>query len=243
MLNIIDKDISLHEPGHKYVLASDPTIEFQSVTEVIENYFERFDKHAIANKLVETHPKYIGMEASKLIDNWDSARDYGSKVHREIELKINKDIEPVEDRSRIAIDWLNKYKKKSQVEIYSEVIIYSKKLKIAGSIDIISYDIRSDKYEIIDWKTSKSIDTTSFNGKMGTHSITSHLMDCNFVRYSMQLSFYRYLLEKYYRLKINNQLITHLDGEKCIGYIGRYYKKEVMDIIQDQKIRGRNDIH
>ncbi|CUV10387.1 hypothetical protein MGWOODY_Mmi1352 [hydrothermal vent metagenome] len=51
----------------------------------------------------------------------------------------------------------------------------------------------------------------------------------------MQLSFYRYLLEQYYGLKIDSQLIAQLDGEKCNEYIGRYYKKEVMDIIQDQQ--------
>ena len=70
---------------------------------------------------------------------------------------------------------------------------------------------------------------------MGTHPITRHLMDCKFVLYSMQLSFYRYLLEQYYGLKINSQLIAQLDGEKCNEHIGRYYKKEVMDIIQDQQ--------
>jgi len=88
-------------------------------------------------------------------------------------------------------------------------------------------------YEIIDWKTSKSIDKTSFGGKMGTHSITNHLMDCKFVHYSMQLSFYRYLLEKYYDLKIQNQLIAHLKGNSCSMYSANYYQKEVIKIIND----------
>ena len=59
---------------------------------------------------------------------------------------------------------------------------------------------------------------------MGTHSITKHLMDCKFVHYSLQLSFYRYLLESYYDLKITNQLIAHLNGSICKPIIADYYK-------------------
>ena len=235
MRNIVDKDIILKEPGHKYVLQTDPSIDFHSVTEVIGNYFQPFDKQAIAEKLVARNIKYADTTVEALIAKWDAARDYGTKVHNEIELYINQSIIPDETRSSNAIEWLEKYQMKSDIDIYPEIKIYSKELKIAGSLDILAHDKHTDMYEIIDWKTSKSIDTTSFNRKMGTHPITSHLMDCKFVHYSMQLSFYRYLLEQYYGLEINNQLIAHLDGEKCNEYIGRYYKKEVMDIIQDQK--------
>ena len=235
MKNIVDKDIILKEPGHKYVLKTDPRIDFHSVTEVIGNYFQPFDKQAIAEKLVARNIKYADTTVEALIAKWDAARDYGTKVHNEIELYINQSIIPDETRSSNAIEWLEKYQMKSDIDIYPEIKIYSKELKIAGSLDILAHDKDTDMYEIIDWKTSKSIDTTSFNGKMGTHPITGHLMDCKFVQYSMQLSFYRYLLEQYYGLEINNQLIAHLDGEKCNEYIGRYYKKEVMDIIQDQK--------
>jgi len=235
MRNIINKDITLKEPGHKYVLKTDPSIDFHSVTQVIGNYFEPFDKQAIAEKLVATNIKYADTTVEALIATWDAARDHGTKVHNEIELYINQNIIPDETRASNAIEWLEKYQMKSDIDIYPEIKIYSKELKIAGSIDILAYDKHTDMYEIIDWKTSKSIDTTSFNGKMGTHPITAHLMDCKFVLYSMQLSFYRYLLEQYYGIEINNQLIAHLDGEKCNGYIGRYYKKEVMDIIQDLK--------
>ena len=125
---------------------------------------------------------------------------------------------------------------KSEITIHSEVRIYCKELNLAGTIDILAHDARTNKYEIIDWKTSKSIDRTSFDNKMGTHQITSNLMDCKFVHYSMQLSFYRYLLEEYYGLKINNQLIAHLNGNACVAQVGDYYKKEIMDIIQEEKI-------
>ena len=176
----------------------------------------------------------MGMDPSALIANWDAARDYGTKVHNEIELYLNEDVKPEAIESFAAIEWLKKYDTNSDIKIYPEVIVYSKELKIAGSIDILIYDQSTKYYEIIDWKTSKSIDKSSFGGKMGTHPITSHLMDCKYVHYSIQLSFYRYLLEKYYGLKIKNQLIAHLSGNSCTMHTANYYQKEVVNIISEQ---------
>jgi len=69
MRNIIDKDIILKEPGHKYILKTDPSIDFQSVTEIIGNYFKPFDKQAIAEKLVATNIKYADTTVEALIAN------------------------------------------------------------------------------------------------------------------------------------------------------------------------------
>ena len=143
MRNIIDENITLEEPGHKYVLETDPSIEFQSVTELIGNYFKPFDKHAIAEKLVATNPKYMDTTAEALIAKWDAARDHGTKVHSEIELYLNKSIVPDEPKARDAIEWLKKYQMKSEIDIYTEIKVYSKELKIAGSIDILAHDKRT----------------------------------------------------------------------------------------------------
>ena len=236
MNHLFDDDIILLEPEHKYKLKSDPDFEFKSVTTLAAEYFEPFDAEAIATNLIANYSKYMGMEVSELIEEWDAARDYGTKVHNEIELFLKDSVLPEETRSFDAIDWLKKYQMKSEITIHSEVRIYSRELNLAGTIDVLAHDARTNKYEIIDWKTSKSVDKTSFDNKKGTHQITSHLMDCKFVHYSLQLSFYRYLLEEYYGLNINNQLIAHLNGDTCVAHLGDYYKKEVLDIIQAQKI-------
>lgn len=228
-----DGDITLIEPEHKYTLRSDPSFEFKSVTAITAKYFAPFDKFAIAQKLVSSNLKYIGMDVNELIEKWDAKRDYGTKVHNEIEQKLKFQKEPTEQKAIDGLNWLESYRQKSDIKIYSEVIIYSKEFKIAGSIDILAHDKVTDTYDIIDWKTSKSIDKVSFNGKMGTHPITAHLMDCKFVNYSMQLSFYRYLLEKNYGLNVTNQYIAHLGELSCKSYKGDYYKSEVIQIIKD----------
>jgi|TARA_B100000809_G_scaffold215764_1_gene221101 hypothetical protein len=235
MNNIFDKTISLIEPGHKYVLETNPSLKFRSVTEIVGDYFEAFDKHTIANNLVSNNPKYMHLQAEDLIAKWDAARDYGTKIHKEIEDYLKEGKYPEEVKSVYAVEWLKKYQMKSDVDIFSEIKVYSTELNIAGSIDILAHDKKADTYEVIDWKTSKNIETKSFNNKMGTHPVTSNLQDCKFVHYSLQLSFYRYLLEQYYGLTINNQLIAHLKEDGCTGYVGRYYQKEVIDIIENQK--------
>ena len=231
MDKLFDNDIELIEPEHRYALKSNPEIEFMSVTSLASKYFEPFNKLEVAKRLVETNVKYFGMTVEQLIAQWDQSRDFGTLVHNNIESYINK--ETYESISEVthAIKWMKKFKNLSEFIFYPEVKIFSTELKIAGTIDLLAHDTKRDTFIIVDWKTSKSISKTSFGGKMGTHSITKHLMDCKFVHYSLQLSFYRYLLESYYDLKITNQLIAHLNGSICKPIIADYYKDVVQRII------------
>ena len=151
MNSLFSNDLILIEPGHKYKLESDPDFEFKSVTTLAAEYFEPFDGPAIAKNLVANYPKYMGREVSELIDEWDAARDFGIKVHNEIDLFLKDSVLPEESRSINAIDWLKKYQMKSEITIHSEVRIYSKELNLAGTIDILAHDTRTNKYEIIDF--------------------------------------------------------------------------------------------
>ncbi len=234
MNNIRSDEIFLVKETHKYVLRNDPSIVFNSATELVGMHFSPFDADAIANDLANNNPNYIGMTADDLMASWNAAAQHGTEVHEDIELYLNQGKTPVHTKSMHGIEWLEKYRMKSQIEIMPEVIIFSKELKIAGTVDIISKDVATDKYEIIDWKTGK-LEWVSYRGKMGVHPITNDLMDCKFEKYSLQLSFYRYLLEEYYGLEIQNQLIAHITNEGCIGYVTPYYKEHIIKIINEIK--------
>jgi len=233
MNHITDNKISLIEETHQYILETVPELNFQSVTTVVGSLFEPFDAIKIAKNLCDTHPKYKNMKPEQLIHEWQAASDHGSKVHKEIELSIKENREPSEPKAASALKWLDKYCMKSDIDILTEVIVYSAELEIAGTIDILAHDKAADVYEIIDWKTSKKIKTRSFNNKMGNHPVTSNIMDCNFNHYALQLSMYRYLLENYYGVKIRNQLIGHLKDNQCTGHITPYYSKQISDILSD----------
>lgn len=232
MNNIKDNDIILNEELHQYSLLSRPEISFTSVTTYVEHFFEGFDSLKIAKKLVETHPKYSNFTVESLIAKWAETADYGTKVHNEIEKWIKEKVEPEDVKALNGRDWIEKYMLRSDLDIHSEVIVYSKELSIAGTIDILARDNSTDEYGIIDWKTSKKIDKASYNQKMGTHSSTRHVMDCNFYHYSLQLSLYRYILEEYYGLRIRNQLIAHLKEDSVEAITTPYMRDEIVDMLK-----------
>jgi ATP-dependent exoDNAse (exonuclease V) beta subunit len=209
-------EIKLEEEAHKYILTGHEDIEFTSVTTCISEFFDKFDKEAVAYKLVTTIPKYKGRSAEDRIKEWD--------------IKLKKD--PEIDRAIAGVNWLNKYLQKSDYDIFSEVIVYCKELKIAGTVDLLVFDNESQKYSILDWKTSKAIKTDSYKMKTGNKPETNDLLDCKFNHYTLQLSLYRYLLEKNYNIQLDDQLIIHLDTNTVHGYLTPYFKEHIVSILK-----------
>ena len=68
---------------------------------------------------------------------------------------------------------------------------------------------------------------------MGNHPVTSNIMDCNFKHYALQLSMYRYLLENYCGVTVQNQLIGHLQNDNCTSYVTPYFPKEISGILAE----------
>ena len=235
MNKIINNDISLIEETHEYRLSTHPDHTFTSVTTFIEQFFEGFDAPKVANKLINNYPKYAGRTVESLIADWDAAADHGTKVHHEIEQWVKDGIDPVDSKAINGKDWLHGYSLKSDIDILSEVIVYSTELSIAGTVDILAKDNSTGWYEIIDWKTSKKIEMVSYGQKMGTHDITKNIMDCNFYHYSLQLSLYRYILETYYGIKIHNQLIAQLHDDGVNAHVAPYMKEEIIAMLASQK--------
>ena len=232
MNKLFDNNISLDRAEHIYQLTSNPEIVFTSVTTFLSDFFEKFDSEKIAKKLVNRVPKYAHLTAEELIGQWNEARDHGTKVHNEIEDYLLEDITPTEIKATNAIDWLNKNSNSDDHVALSEKIIYSEELKLAGSIDLIIHNKKTDRYSLVDWKTNAKITTNSFNGKSGTHTITSDLEDCKYTLYALQLSLYRYILEEYYGLSIRNQLIAHLKEDSVEAITTPYMRDEIVDMLK-----------
>ena len=231
MNDIFENNISLNKENHEYKLDTDPGILFTSVTTYVEKFFEGFDAQKIATKLVNNHPKYSSHTVESLIAEWNATADHGTKVHNEIEEWIKEGTEPSEIKAINGKNWLESYKLNSNIDVFSEVIIYSTELSIAGTVDILAKNNDTGEYELIDWKTSKKIETVSFGNKMGTHEATKHIMDCNFYHYSVQLSLYRYILEECYNIKINNQLIAHIRNDGVNALVAPYMKNEIREML------------
>lgn len=237
MFSKIKNDLKIDEVKHKYYLEDDPSIDFISCTTFIYYFFKKFDTIGIANKLTATHPKYMDMTPQELVAQWDIIANEGTEIHKEIELFIKSKVNPSSNKGKNAVKWLNSLNL-DKYEIYSEAIIYSKEIEIAGTVDLLIYDKETKTLDICDWKTSRQIETTSFGSKKGTTAATSHLLDCNFNHYSLQLSLYAYILENSYNFQINKLKILHLTDYNTVVYECKYMK----DIIQKMLTYDRKEL-
>ncbi len=230
MNKIYDNNITLIEETHKYILTNNPNLQFTSATTFIKYFFEPFDSIGIANNLTSSHPKYINMTPQELVKVWDKKAEEGTLVHSEIENYIKEGSQLTKPKAKLAVDWMEQ-NISDKYEILSEVMIYSEELEIAGTIDILLHNKEDNTYQILDWKTSEKINTFSFKSKKGTHQTTSNLLDCNYIHYSLQLSLYQYILEKYYGLKITKRAIIHIADSEVVIHESKYYKKEIENML------------
>ena len=232
MNTLFNPDIRLERESHKYILSTNPDLEFISATTFISQFFEKFEAEKIAQKLVSRSPKYMGMTVDEVLAMWKESANHGTIVHEELEEHILNKSPLTEPKAIEGMNWLKKYKLKGNFEVYPEVIIFSEELKISGTVDLLLFDKNINQYIIMDWKTSKKIDTKSYKNKMGILPASSNIEDTKFNHYALQLSLYRYLLEEYYNLKISQHLIVHLKDEQCIGLHVPYMKKNIIQMVQ-----------
>ena len=235
---ILDKSkiISLEEESHTYSLLNSD-IKFRSVTEFIHTFFKPFDEKKIAKKLTQTHSKYKGISVEELISSWNKRRDRGTIVHKQIEDFINSDYTisntELKNLDLKAIQGINFVKQKCIKEtnvLLSEAIIYSKELKLAGTIDLIIFNKEKNHISIVDWKTNKKINKSSFNNNQkGIKFPLNNMDDCNFNHYNLQLSMYQYILETYYNITVKGLFLVHLN-EKEFNYKNYTcnYKKDII---------------
>ena len=230
--NLFTKDIELIKDIHKYKHIDEPDLDFTSVTTFIEYFFKGFDPIKVAKKLIKNYSKYSEYTVDSLTQEWAKTAEYGTYIHEEIENWIRKRIPPKEPKSKNGINWLKNYTMTSDYDIFPEMIIYSKELKIAGTIDILALDKVTNEYDLIDWKTSKKIERSAFGGKVGIKKATNNIPDCNYYHYTLQLSLYRYILEKFYGLSIRNQLIAHLKDDYARGIEVPYMRDEILKMLK-----------
>ena len=110
---------------------------------------------------------------------------------------------------------------------HPELIIWNDKVKIAGQSDLVFIETVGDKryIDLSDYKTNGKIDTYNFM-KHKMLDPLSHLMDCNYNHYRLQLSCYAWLLEQAGFIPRNLEF-RHL----TTPYQFDYMKKEVESIM------------
>jgi len=113
----------------------------------------------------------------------------------------------------------------------------TRKMLYAGTIDALMYNTKKDCYSIIDWKTSKKFDTGNQYSKYMKDPF-GHVVACNTSEYSLQLSLYKYILEKYTSIRIGELVLFQIPGKenpmpqvyRCMDFssqIKEFFEKKV----------------
>ena len=234
--------IVFNAADHSYKSIEAEDIDWISVTSLLSNFKKPFDAEKIAASVTKkSRSKWFGIPPEKILELWkaeaDRATTLGTFYHnqREADLCSLSSIElegiPIPIYKPIEEGALKKAPEQKLTDgIYPEHMVYLKSAGICGQSDLV--EVVNSKVNIIDYKTNKEIKKESFKNWEGIsdkmqHPV-SHLDDCNFNHYALQLSIYMYIILKHNRKLRPGKIYIHhvifeVEGTDEYGYpITRY---------------------
>lgn len=249
-------------------------LKWTSITSLFAGYHEKFDMNAVSKKCSNAKKgKWVGYSQKEIKQIWDDERiraisvgnwyhdqreqdvlECQTIVQKGVELPVIKPIYDSENRKTASSQKLIN-------GLYPELLIYMRSAQICGQADLI--EVIDGKVYVIDYKTNKEIKYKSFVNWEGMSKKMlgplSHLDDCNFNHYALQLSAYMYMiLRANPKLKPGGLTLHHVsfekagenehgypilkkdnDGNYVIDKVKEihlpYMKQEVMDVIKNHK--------
>lgn len=97
---------------------------------------------------------------------------------------------------------------KTHTLVASEFIVGSPKLELAGTFDRLYFNRETKQYEIWDFKTDKKFRS---KGEFGNKIKTFDVPDCEFEKYSLQVSLYRKIIEDALGIKLGESRVVWFD--------------------------------
>lgn len=213
-----DSDLVFEEVNHKYTYKG---VELRSVSKIISSLFPKFQEDYWAGRKARER----GIPKQQILEEWDTkgskSREIGTFLHSQIEnyylgnpvtriynytydgIYVHEnelyDIKPKEFQY-----FLNFERDRAIVPYRTELRIFCKDKKIAGTIDLLTKN--GDKYDIYDWKRSEKIfDDKRYDKGFGG---LSHIYSNPQNHYKIQQNLYRWILEKEYNIKIGNMYLV-----------------------------------
>lgn len=251
-----DSRITFLEEPHIYLIDGKEVPGLQSVTQFVHNHFQHFDADKVIENMMKSknweNSKYYGKSVEEIKQEWDEIRDTaalaGTKMHLAIEQFYNTLIDPSipleqDENVRNSVEYQYFeifYKDYSHLKPFkTEWRIFDEEVKIAGSIDMIFFDPDDETCKslyIFDWKRSKKINKSNFFQK--GIGYLSHLDDCNYNHYTLQLNVYKTIIERNYGYKITKLAIVvfHPDNSNYNLYELPFLEKEMKELF-DERIK------
>jgi ATP-dependent exoDNAse (exonuclease V) beta subunit len=241
--------IKYYDEPHKYFIGEQ---ELVSGTGFLKLFKPEFNAKVMAEKSA----KKLGVPVEDVLSDWEYKREFagmkGTLVHNFAENYWFNKIFPY--NSQVVIDkfgedhikerydrcvemFLDFYRDASVslTPVAMELVVGDAELGIAGMIDCLFYNEKLHEYQIWDYKTSRQIRMKSEYRKRFKAPI-SFVEECEYETYSLQLSLYKFLIEKNTNIKIGKcylvwlfeenetyQVIECKNHESTIGLMIKHY--------------------
>ena len=249
------KDFVFYEDGHYYECKGKRV--GISVTTFIHEFCNEFDAEGMAEKVANRDGKTI----QQVLDEWAYKRDFscekGTTCHEWSQsLWSGAEYKPllydeskeymsalVKIRSQ-AVNFKNDYQDHLE-HLIDELPIGSEEYDIASCVDHLFYNKLTGGLVLVDYKTNSLMD--GYNKKAYKKAMKvplSHINDDALHHYHIQLSIYKYLIEKYTGLKVDEMFIVYM-SENIENYEIidiPYLKEEVEKILELRKVKKMSKI-
>jgi hypothetical protein len=234
-MNITDHRLKFDAEEHEYLYEG---VKLDSVTTILKWFKTPFDTETLSKRTAEKR----GITQEEILKEWDEKKEFactmGTDVHDYAESVILKKApkEPTSPKATKLRATVDKYFKDhpTLTPQFTEIRLAMPVHGVAGTVDLI---MKSDngKTFLYDWKTSKQINQKDFFKKKMRHFL-SHLDDCNYVHYSLQMYIYKYMLEsKGY--KIDGCYVIHLQQKGWKEYKALDLTEEAKAVMEYCKYR------
>lgn len=228
-----------------------------SVTTFIHEFCNEFDAEGMAEKVANRDGKTI----QQVLDEWAYKRDFscekGTTCHEwsqslwsDAEYKpllFDKSEEYMSALVKIrsqAVNFKNDYQDHLE-HLIDELPIGSEEYDIASCVDHLFYNKLTGGLVLVDYKTNSLMD--GYNKKAYKKAMKvplSHINDDALHHYHIQLSIYKFLIEKYTGLKVDEMFIVYM-SENIENYEIidiPYLKEEVEMILNTRKVKNMKSV-
>lgn len=211
--------------------------QLKSVTTLVEDCFPKFD----ADYWAERKAPSLGITPQQLKQMWEEkaqrARELGTSMHD----KIEKHYMGIESPGDETFDMFLQFTKEYTLHPYrTEWRIFYEEYGIAGTLDFLEF--HDNKFTIYDWKRSEKLIVNGCVERENRYHKTalepiSHISDTTYCHYALQVSFYRYILEKKYNIIANQGRLAVFHPSNGRHYVIDlpYLKDEVETILHNLK--------
>jgi len=186
------------ESEHSYV--DSQNTRYISGTTLVKSAFLPFDAAVVAAKCAASKGKTPEALQAEWKASGEASREMGTRFHENMEATILGKPRPNPPRNeremnmtKAGVEVCKKLMVRFNQNLHTEMIVFSPFMRVAGSIDLLANN--GNDYFLFDWKTNEQIKRENPWQSSSVWAIRD-LQDCNFNRYSLQLSTYERVLRR-----------------------------------------------